>query len=116
MTRSLRMSWQDGGDRVPAAPGQGARNRYSLLRVVLIVTFCAIGALFVPAYAFEAVFGSFLMVAAVVAAFSAVSTRDRPMARHLTRWDEAALFLVLGGIATMLADPAASRSALSLLP
>ena len=101
---------------MPAAPGPGARNRASLLRAVLIVTCCALGALFVPAFAFEAVFGSFLMVAAVVAALSAVAVRDRPMARHLTRWDEAALFFVLGGVADMMADPAASRSALSLLP
>ena len=86
------------------------------MRTVLIVAFCAVGALFVPAFAFEAVFGSFLMVAAVIAALSALSARDRPLAGHLTRWDEATLFFVLGGLADLVADPGAGRSALSLLP
>ena len=111
------MAWRDGGEGLPTAAGPGGRNGASLLRMVLIVGSCAIGALFVPAFAYASVFGTFLMLAVVVAAIAATGARDRLLARHLTRWDEATLYFVLGGAANMVSDQtAAGQSALSLLP
>ena len=65
------------------------RNRHSMTRLGLMVAVTSMVATMAPPALMVATFSSMALVAAMVITGFAVVFRERPTARHFTRWDEA---------------------------
>lgn len=57
-------------------------------------------------------FSSLLLIGSLIAAGAALVMTEKPMAAHLTRWDEAAALLGLSILAGVAVDPVAAQQAL----
>lgn len=104
----------DGTDRRPLDPKDPrVKNRATFLRVGLLFAVAALIASMMKPVFFAATLSTMLFFAAIGAAFAAMFLRERPTERkHLTRWDEAAMLLLVSLLVGSFADPNAMQTAL----
>ncbi|ANY83664.1 hypothetical protein BB934_36050 (plasmid) [Microvirga ossetica] len=68
-----------------------AINREALERCCMVVAFCLCFAALAPPHLMPAAFAGLLLLAGITSIGFALMRGDRPLASHLTAWDEAAL-------------------------
>lgn len=92
--------------------GPGPETVQTLMRLATALAFCSLLAATAPHGLALATLGSLLNLCAIAASAVAFFVHDQPFAAHLTRWDEAAVLVLLSMLANWMVDPEAVRAAL----
>jgi len=89
------------------------RNRLSLVRLAVMAATTVLLASFAPPGLTVAAISSLAFISATVIATFAFFYGERAQAEHFTRWDEAAVMLVLSLGAGLFVDPVAVEAAMA---